>query len=217
VQNGFRCAILDVSSGWQLIFRIWWTIKIWVLPPGRSFADKAGGKGILSDNSNAAAPSGWKSDQDALTISAGSEMYHTAVICLCWACDSFCIARMFLLPCHISKTSWTLPILCNFLSSASFFISKSLSFFMVSNSGSVPAKILWLGWANCLATTFSQWVSPVDFNCLQAITSRPREKLGSTLTWCGMKENMTRATLERSAYCQFVSSCCRHQLGMTSI
>jgi len=52
----------SLSPGWWLILRIWRTFKIWVLFPGRSFADKAGGKGDLSDNLNAAAPSCWKSN-----------------------------------------------------------------------------------------------------------------------------------------------------------
>ena len=46
---------------------------------------------------------------------------------LVWVWASFCVARKFWLPCHISKKSWTLAILCNFLSSASFFNSKSFS------------------------------------------------------------------------------------------
>jgi len=58
------------------------TFNICVRPPGRSFAAKAGGKGDLSDNSNAAAPSGRMSDQDILTISSVSKMYSTADICL---------------------------------------------------------------------------------------------------------------------------------------
>jgi len=69
-------------TGWRLILRIRRTFKIWVRPPGRSFADKGGGKGDLSDTLNAAAPSWWNSDQDALRISSVSEMYPTAVICL---------------------------------------------------------------------------------------------------------------------------------------
>jgi hypothetical protein len=47
-----------------------------------SFPDKAGGKGDLSDNLNAAAPLCQNSDLEALTISSMSEMYPTAVICL---------------------------------------------------------------------------------------------------------------------------------------
>jgi len=208
---------LSLSTGWQLIFWIRRTFKIWVLPPGRSFADKPGGKGDLCDNLNAAAPSGWKSDQDALTISAVSEMYPTVVVCLFWARDSFWLAYRFWLPCHISKKSWSLTILCNFLSCASFVISESFSVFVVSNSGSVPAKIPLLARANYL-TTISSWrVSPVVFDCLQPITSLPREKLASTPTPCGKIENMSRTTLERSAYFQCVSSCWRHQSVMSGI
>jgi hypothetical protein len=70
---------------------------------------------------------------------------------------------------------WTLAILCNVLSSASFFISESLSVFILSNFGSVRAKISLLSRANYLTTTFSRRVLPVVFDCLQPITSRPRE------------------------------------------
>jgi len=131
----------SLSTGWWLILRIQRTIKIWVYPPERFFADKASGKGDLSDNLNAAAPSCWKSDKDASTISSVSEMYPTVVICTFWVRDSFWVAHRFWLPCHISKKSSTLAILCNVLSSASFFISESFSVFVVSNSGLVPAKI----------------------------------------------------------------------------
>jgi len=72
---------LLLSTGWRLIHRIWRTFTICVYPPGMFSVDKAGGKGDLSDNLNAAAPSCWKSDLDALTISSMSEMYPTAVIC----------------------------------------------------------------------------------------------------------------------------------------
>jgi len=98
---------LWLSTGWWLILRIRRTFKIWVCPPGRSFADKGGGKGELSDNLNAAAQSCWKRDQDALTICSMSETYPTAVICLIWPQDSFSLARRFWLPCHISKKLWT--------------------------------------------------------------------------------------------------------------
>jgi len=97
----------SLSTGWRLILRIRWTFKIWVRPAWRSFADKADGKGDLSDNLNAATPSCWRSDQDAVTISSVSEMYPTAVICLFWTRDSFWVAHRFWLPCHISKKSWT--------------------------------------------------------------------------------------------------------------
>jgi len=40
----------SLSTGWWVILRIWRTFKIWGCPPGRSFPDKACGKGDLSDN-----------------------------------------------------------------------------------------------------------------------------------------------------------------------
>jgi len=145
------------STGLWLILQSWQTFKLWVRPLGRSFADKAGGKGDLSDNLNAATPSCWQSDQEALTISFMSEMYPTAAICLFWERDSFCIARRFWLPCYISKKSWTLALLCNFLSSASFFSSESFPVLSVS---------LLLARANCLTMTISQRLSRMVFDCL---------------------------------------------------
>jgi hypothetical protein len=71
-----------LSAGWQSTWMTWRTSSTWVCPPGRSFADKAGGTGAHSDNLNAAAPSLWKFNQGALTISSASEMYSTAVHCL---------------------------------------------------------------------------------------------------------------------------------------
>jgi len=151
----------SLSTGWCLILLIQRTFNIWVGPPGMFFADKAGGKGDLSDNFNAAAPSCWKSDQDALTISSVSEMYLTAIICLFWAQSCICVALTFWLPCHISKTLWTLVILCNMYSFASFFISESFSVFIVSNTGSLSARIPGLARGNCLTMTLSRRVSPV--------------------------------------------------------
>jgi hypothetical protein len=57
------CGVLSLwlSTAWWLIVQIWQTFNIWVHDPERSFADKAGGKGDLSGNLNAAALSGWKS------------------------------------------------------------------------------------------------------------------------------------------------------------
>jgi len=129
------------SAGCRSICLIRRTFNIWGCPPKRSFADKAGGWGDLSDNLNAAAQSCWKFVQDALTISSVSEMYLTAVIYLFWARDSFLVAQRFWLPCHISKKLWTLAILCNFLSSASFFSSMLFSALVVSNTGSSPTNI----------------------------------------------------------------------------
>jgi len=205
------------SPGWLLIHRIRQTFNIWVHSPGRSFADKAGGKGDLSDNLNAAAASCLQSDQDALTISSMSKMYLTAVICMLWVWDSFCVARSVWLPCHISKMSWTLAILCNVLSCNSFFISKSFCVFIVSNAGSSPALILWLAWANCLTTTVLQRVWPVVLDCLRPITSHPREALASTPTACGMMETVSRATLQRTVHCEGVSTCWRNQSVMSGI
>jgi len=165
----------SLSTRWQLILRIRWTFNIWVRPPGKFFADKCGGNGDISDNFNADTPSCRKSDHDAWTITSVSKMYPTGVICLFWARDSVWVARRFWLPCHISKTSWTLAILRNFLSSATFFIFESFSVFVVSNDGPMPAKIPLFAPANCLATILSWRVPPVVFDCLQLITSRPRE------------------------------------------
>jgi len=121
--------------GWQLLLLIRHTSNTSVRPPRRSFADKAGGRGDLSDNLNAAAPSCRKCDQDALTIISVCEIYPATFICMFWARESFCIARRCRLPCDISKWSWTLAILCNFLSSTALFISKSFSSLVVSNAG----------------------------------------------------------------------------------
>jgi len=208
---------LSLLTGWQLILRIQQTFKISVPPSGRSFADEGGGKGDHSDNLNAAAPSCWKSEQEALTMTWVSEMYPTAVICLFWERDYFCVALRFWLPCHISKRSWTLAILCNFLSSATFFISELFSAFVISDTGWSPAKIPLLARANCLTKTFSVRVLPVVCDCLQPITSHPWEKLASTPTPCGMIENMSHATFGRSACYECVSSCWCHQSVMSSI
>ena len=189
----------SVSTGWQLVLPIRQIFNIWVRCPGMSITYKDSGNGDLSDNLHAAAPSWWKSDQDTWMISSVCGMYPTAVICLFWACHSFWVAHSPWLPCHVCKQLWTLAILCIFLSIASFCISVSFSVFIVSNSGSAPAKIPLLDRANCLTTAFSQRVSPVVFDCLQPISSRPREKLPSTPTPCRMIQNMSHATLQRLA------------------
>ena len=152
-----------------------------------------------------------KGDQDAFMISSVSEMYLTAVICLYLTRDSLCVACRFWLPCHISKKSYTLAILFNFGSSSSFLISESFSVFVVSITGSLPAKIPLLARANCLTMTFWRRVSPVVFCCLQLIIYGPRDILDSTPTPCGMIEYMACATLERSGYFLCISSCWRHQ------
>jgi len=201
----------SLSAGWRSIGLIWWTFNIWVRPPGRFFADKAGSTGNFSDNLNAAAPSWWKSDQDALTISSVSDMYSPADICVFWAQDSWFVARRVWQPCHISKMSWNLAIQCNFFCSAFFFISMSLSVLLGFKTGSLAASNLWLAQANCLTTSFSRRVRPVVFDYLHPITSRPRENLTSTSTLWGMIEIMSRITLEISANFECVSSSFRHQ------
>lgn len=112
----------SLSTGWRLILQIQQTFKIWVRCPGRSFADNGGGNGDISDIQNSAAPCCWKSDSDAMTISAVSGMYPKADICWFSVNDSFCVAHMFCLPCHICKSRepWPLwavscpPPLCSF-------------------------------------------------------------------------------------------------------
>jgi len=49
----------SLLTGWQLILQIQQTFNIWVRPPGKFVADKAGGKEDLSDYWNSAAPSCW--------------------------------------------------------------------------------------------------------------------------------------------------------------
>jgi len=77
----------SLSTGWRLILQIQRALNTWVCPPWRSFADKASGKGDVSDNLNTAARTGCNSVHDDLTISSLSEMYPTAVIGLFWARD----------------------------------------------------------------------------------------------------------------------------------
>jgi len=97
---------------WRLILLIWRTFYISVRSSGRSIADKAGGKDDIHDDLNAAPPSCWKSDEDALMVSSVSEMIPTAVICFICVRDSFCVACRLSLPCHISNTSCTLAMQC---------------------------------------------------------------------------------------------------------
>jgi hypothetical protein len=116
VTERLSCALSSsLLTGWWLILLIQWTFTISVWHPGRSFVDKAGGNGDFPDNLNAAARSGWKSDQGPLKISSVSEMNPLAVIYFFWSWTSSCIADRFWLRCHISNKSWTLAILCNFL------------------------------------------------------------------------------------------------------
>jgi len=200
------------SDGGCSILLIPQTFNTCVRPPGRFFADNGGGgKGDLSDNLNAAAPSCWKFDQDASMISSVSELYLTPIICLFWVWDVFYIACRFWLRCHISKKSWTLAIPCNVLSSASCFNWKSFSVSAVSNAAQWLTNSALLAWANCLTWTISLSVSPVVLDSLQAITSRPWDELASTPTQWGTIENLSQATLGRSVYFECVSSWLHYQ------
>jgi len=114
------CQLSSHSAGWHWNLRIRRTFNTRVRPLGSYLTDNTGGKGDLSDNWNAAAPSCQTSYQEALTIPLVSEMYCMVVICVFCARDSLCVAHRFWLHCYNPTKSWTLAILCNFLSSASF-------------------------------------------------------------------------------------------------
>jgi len=186
----------SLSTGWRLIRLIPRTCNIWIRRPWRSFADKAGGIGDLSDNLNAATPSCWKIDQDALTISSVSKMYPTAVIDWFSAQDCFWLARWLWLPCHISITSWNLAILCNVHFSASLFISGWFPVFTVSNGGSSITTIPELARANNVTMTFLPnglasrfWLPPAD-NILPMGTSG----LNSETMWYDTENVSSRVT-----------------------
>jgi len=163
------------SAGWCSICLIQRTFNTRVHPPASPHVRRTFGNGDLSDNLDAATPFRWTFDQDALTLSSLSEMFATVVICLFWVRDSFCVVCRFWLPCHISKTSWTLAFLQSVLSSSSLFNSKLLSVSDLSNAGSSPANIRKLTRPYFLATTCSWSVMHVVFDCLQPLTSRQRE------------------------------------------
>jgi len=146
-------------------------------------------------------------DQDAWNIDSVSEIYPTAVVCVFCVHDSFHVGCRFWLHCHISKKLWTLAILCNFLSSATLFISMLFSVVVISNVGLSPANVLLLCWVNCIPITFSRRFSHVVFNCLWPIRSHPKDKVAPTSTPCVVIENISRATWERSVYFECVSSC----------
>jgi len=196
--NAIRCTIQWYSAGWRSNLLIGQTFHTCIRPPERSFVDKAGGNDDLSDKLNAAAPSCWKLHQDTLLISSVLEMYPTAVIGMFWVRDSSSEACKFWLPRHISKMFWTLACLSKLLCSASFFHSRSISISAVSNTAQSPANIPLLVQANCLTIPFSLSITPVDLYWLQPMTSRARVYVASTPTPCGIIENMSRATLEKS-------------------
>jgi len=170
-----------------------------------------GGKGDLSDNVNAAWPTCWKFDQDDLMISLDSEMYSMTVICWFSAWDLFCAGRRFWLPCHFTNNWWTLAIWCNFLSSTSCVNSKCYAVSAFSDAEQLPTNILLLARGNNLTDFFARSVSPVVLDCLQQITRRPRDILGFTEIPCGIIDSVSHATLQRSAYCECLSTCWHHQ------
>jgi len=83
--------------------------------------------------------------------------------------------------------------------------------FVVYDAGSSPANIPCGAWTDCYPIASSHRVSPVDSDFLQPISSHPRDLPASTLTPCGMIEDLLHATLEISAYFVCHLSCCRHQ------
>jgi hypothetical protein len=169
-----------------LIPWIRWTFKSWVHPPGRFVADKASGKGDLSDNLNAAAPCSWNTYQDALTISSMSEMYPTAAIRMFWAQHSFYVACRCWLLFHISKKLWILAFWCNFLPSMWIIISESFSVFISSDTALLPAKIPWLAPVNYHTMTFFTNGLACGFSLPPADNISPKGKLGlysDTIEW----------------------------------
>jgi hypothetical protein len=100
----------------------------------------------------------------------------------------------------------TLDFLCDLLYTACFIISESFSEFIVSSSELAPANIPFSARANSLTVIPPRKVLIVAFDYLLLTPSQPWEKLASTPTPCGVLEDMWRATLERSADFEYVSS-----------
>jgi len=166
---------------------------------------------------NAATQPCWKFNHDAIMSSTVSETWPIAVNSLFWARDSFCVACRLWLPCHISKMSWTLTMVCNCVSTTSRFDCQSFSDFIVCSGGLSPVNISLFTSANYLSILVSARVSPVVFDCLQPLMSCQREKLASTPTPCGMGGHMLCPTLEWLVYFKCISSCCHCRLVICSI
>jgi hypothetical protein len=113
--------------------------------------------------------------------------------------------------------SWTVAMLCNVLSFASFFIFETFSVFIVSvtwlSANMIPLKAR----ADSLTSTSSRRVSPAVFERLQWFTSRWMENLAYTPKPHGMIVNRLHATLGRSAYFEYVFSWWRHYSVMSGI
>jgi len=170
----------SLLTGWQLNFGIQLTFTIWVRPVGMSFVEKVGGKGDLSDNVNAAARSWWKSDEYDFTISSVSEIYPTVGICLFWGRDLFLVSDRFWLHCHISIKLWTLAILCNVHSAASFIICKSFPVVLVSILGKHLPKSRYCLKQSTLQRLFHQG------SCLLFLTASSPYHLGQGKYWSGL-------------------------------
>jgi len=95
---------------------------------------------------------------------------------------------------------------------ASLFICNSMSLSFECNPELSPVTILVLAWAISPSSTVAQNVSVVVLDSLQWIISCPRNMLASTLTLCGMIENVSHTTLQRSAYNACILSYCVHWL-----
>lgn len=87
----------------------------------------------------------------------------------------------------------------------------------VSNPGSSPCNNPLLVSAYCHTTTFLQRVLPAVCDCLQPITSCPRNELPTTLKVCSIIGITSCATLQRSAYFECISTSCRYQSVISRI
>jgi len=176
VSEMLPCALSSThSTGWLLILGIWQKFKIWVRPPGKSFADNGGDKADYSDKVNAAAPSCWKMDRDALMISSVFEMYPTVVVCLYWARDSLWVACRFWLPWLISKNVMNLghSVQCGFFH---LFVHFRVVFWVHCIQYWVSAcQNPVIGWSKLPYSDLFAKSLACGFDCLQPISSLPRE------------------------------------------
>jgi len=88
--------------------------------------------------------------------------------------------------------------------------------FRVNQCCAITHQFSLIGWSKLPCDDFSPSISLVVLDSLQPTTSRPREKLASSLTPCGTIQNMLYATSERSAYFECVSTCWRYQLVISA-
>jgi hypothetical protein len=82
---------------------------------------------------------------------------------------------------------------------------------VASNGGSLPGNNPLLPRANCVTTTFSWMVSACGFWLPPPHHVVPKGNWASIVMPWGMIGNMLRATLERSAYIEYVLSCWDYQ------